>query len=66
MVESARLESEWTLMCPVSSNLTLSAMSYIYGEMAEWSKALDWKSSVRLKRRTAGSNPALSAKSGPC
>ena len=28
--------------------------------MAEWSKAHDWKSCVRLKR-TEGSNPSLSA-----
>ncbi len=36
--------------------------------MAEWSKAHDWKSCVRLKR-TEGSNPSLSAiykKARPC
>lgn len=36
--------------------------------MAEWSKAHDWKSCVRLKR-TEGSNPSLSAihnKTRPC
>ena len=35
--------------------------AYIYGEMAEWSKAHDWKSCVRHKR-TMGSNPIFSAK----
>lgn len=31
------------------------------GEVAEWSKALAWRASRRLKLRLEGSNPSLSA-----
>ena len=34
--------------------------AYIYGEMAEWSKAHDWKSCIPPKG-IQGSNPCLSA-----
>ena len=33
----------------------------MYGEVAEWSKALAWRASRRLKLRLEGSNPSLSA-----
>ena len=50
------------LWAPDESGARVCAFNnLISGEVAEWLKALAWKASVRLYR-TAGSNPALSAR----
>lgn len=47
--------------CDVTIDTTGSSDTFRRGELSEWSKVLDSKSSVPPKG-TAGSNPALSAK----
>ena len=41
---------------------TLLIILILVGEVTEWPKVQHWKCCVRVKPRTAGSNPALSAK----
>ncbi len=48
-------EFMWTIEKPTSRSVDRQAP----GEVTEWPKVHDWKSCVR--KRTAGSNPALSA-----
>ena len=73
MVERGGLENRCGRLVTVGSNPTLSASrneadslvvkelaSLPAGEMAEWSKAHDWKSCVG-RSPTEGSNPSLSA-----
>ena len=73
MVEGGRLEIVLAVLSRyVGSNPTLSANKKflatgryktddLCGEVAEWSKALAWRASRRLKLRLEGSNPSLSA-----
>ena len=46
-------------VCVVGAEV-MSYNSRLAGEVAEWSKAHDWKSCIR--QRIEGSNPSLSAK----
>jgi hypothetical protein len=45
----------------MADNRIKSTYTVFHGEVAEWLKAHDWKSCIRLNR-IGGSNPPLSAK----
>ena len=57
---SARKRAGAVFDCLTRSGKTRILMKYLFGELAEWSKARDWKSCKRQKR-FEGSNPSLSA-----